>query len=382
MQPPGVIDMLAALVAEPSVSCTQPALDQSNLGVVGLLAGWLEDLGFTCEQIPIPGRPGKANLIATLGSGPGGLVLAGHTDTVPCEPHLWSQDPFRLRENGQRLYGLGSCDMKGFFPLVIEAVRTLDSRKLQKPLRIVATAEEETTMAGARLLVEEGRPKAEFAVIGEPTGMQPVYAHKGISMLRISLEGQAGHSSDPALGRNALDAMHLVLGEVLRFRQQLAAQYQDPGFAVAVPTLNLGCLHGGDNPNRICGHAELDIDIRLLPGMDYQQLCGELAARVTRVAADLGIKASLSELNLPVPPFATPPDADLVQILERHSGRRAGTVAFSTEGPFFQQLGMQTLIFGAGHIDQAHQPDEYLALDQIQPAINCLRGLIKDCGLL
>ena len=112
-----------ALLKLPSISCTQPALDQSNLAVVEQLASWFETLGFSCRIQPIAGQQGKANLIATLGSGPGGLVLAGHTDTVPCNPERWQHDPFALTETDNRWYGLGSCDMKGFFPLIIEAVK-------------------------------------------------------------------------------------------------------------------------------------------------------------------------------------------------------------------------------------------------------------------
>jgi acetylornithine deacetylase len=135
------------------------------------------------------------------------------------------------------------------------------------------------------------RLKAEFAVIGEPTGLQPIYAHKGFTMLRISLLGQSGHSSNPALGHNALEAMHQVLGALLAFRDALGQRYQDPGFEVSRPTLNLGCLHAGDNPNRICGHADLDIDIRMLPSMDNDQVREDLKALVQQTVADRRIDA-------------------------------------------------------------------------------------------
>jgi acetylornithine deacetylase len=376
---PSVIPMLATLVAEPSISCTVRALDRGNRAVVDHLAGWLEALGFRISLMTLPGRPGKANLIATLGSGEGGLVLAGHTDTVPFDEALWTHDPFRLTERDGRLYGLGTCDMKGFFPLAIEAVRRIDVRRLRAPITIVATADEETSMAGARYLVESGLPKADFAVIGEPTSMRPVIGHKGFTMLSIELHGASGHSSDPALGRNALDAMQAVMAEVIAFRRALSARYSNPAFEVATPTLNLGCLRAGDNPNRICGHAELQIDLRMLPGMDNDDIRQELKARLERVAEPYRTPLSLSEINPPVPPFATPPDAPLARRLEQLSGCRAGTVAFSTEGPFLQQLGIETVIFGAGNIAQAHQPDEYLAIDQLEPAIGVLAQLIADC---
>src|ERR1022692_2665669 len=165
---PALFDMLRALIAAPSVSCSDARLDMSNRGVIDLLASWLEALGFAVDIIPLAHNPAKANLLATLGSGPGGLVLAGHTDTVPYDDHKWLSDPFKLVEREQRWYGLGATDMKGFFPVAIEAAKAFVDTPLQQPLIILATADEESSMDGARELVTQGRPKARFAVIGEP----------------------------------------------------------------------------------------------------------------------------------------------------------------------------------------------------------------------
>lgn len=373
---PNVLDMLRTLIGEPSVSCTTTALDQSNLGVINHLAGWLEALGFATEVMPLPDKPGKANLIARLGTGEGGLALAGHTDTVPFDDRRWSQDPFTMTERDGRLYGLGSCDMKGFFPLAIAAAAPFVDQPLKRPLTLVATSDEESSMAGARYLVESGRPKAEFAIIGEPTGAMPVFAHKGFMMLCITLQGASGHSSNPGLGRNALDAMHAVMSELLAYRGQLAQQNYNGAFEVSVPTMNLGCLRAGDNPNRICANAELQIDLRLLPGMDGEQTLDDLRARLRRVAEAHGTPIDISPLSTPVPPFESPATGDLVRTLEKLSGRSAGTVAFGTEGPFLQQLGMETVIFGPGDIDQAHQPDEYLDVDRLQPTVDLLSKVI------
>ncbi|MXX29150.1 MAG: M20/M25/M40 family metallo-hydrolase, partial [Gammaproteobacteria bacterium] len=145
-------EMLGTLIAEPSVSCTCADVDQSNLRVVEHLAGWLEDLGASIELMPLPGVAGKANLIATFGAGEGGLVLAGHTDTVPFDEAAWSQDPFAMTERDDRFYGLGACDMKGFFPVALSAAAAFANRKLRAPLVLVATCDEETSMAGGRFL--------------------------------------------------------------------------------------------------------------------------------------------------------------------------------------------------------------------------------------
>ncbi|NCF75802.1 MAG: M20/M25/M40 family metallo-hydrolase, partial [Proteobacteria bacterium] len=155
--------MLAQLVAEPSVSSTSPDIDRSNLRVIEHLANWLDGLGFRTDIMPLPGRPDKANLIATLGGeindGMGGLVLAGHTDTVPFDEALWQSDPFTIKDDQDRYYGLGSCDMKGFFPVALEAAATFANQTLRAPITIVATSDEESSMAGGRYLLECGKPK-------------------------------------------------------------------------------------------------------------------------------------------------------------------------------------------------------------------------------
>ena len=378
MPAPTLIEMFRSLVGKPSVSCTSKALDQSNLSVINELATWLESLGFTTTVQPLPHAPNKANLLASIGSGEGGLVLAGHTDTVPFDASHWSQDPFALTERDGRFYGLGTCDMKGFFPIAIEAARRFADGKFKAPLTIIATSDEESSMAGARALHASDIPTPRYAIIGEPTDFRPIYAHKGFMALSIKLQGASGHSSNPELGRNALDAMHFVMGELLSFRAELAATHRNPAFDVQVPTLNLGCMTAGDNPNRICDHAELLIDLRLLPGMDSDEIIAAVRARLARSAEAHGTAIHVTPVARPIPAFATASDGELVHTLERLTGKPAGTVAFSTEGPFLQALGMETVIFGPGSIAQAHQPDEYLAAERIDPAVDVLARVIEE----
>ncbi|QKX16191.1 acetylornithine deacetylase [Microbulbifer sp. YPW1] len=373
---PSLQSQLQQLVASPSVSATNPKLDMGNRGVIDLLAAWLETLGFAIQILPIEDQPHKANLIATLGSGDGGLVLAGHTDTVPYDDNRWQSDPFKLSERDNRLYGLGSTDMKGFFPLAIEAAKSFANKPLQQPLIILATADEETSMSGARALVKAGMPKARYAVIGEPTGLKPIRMHKGMMMERLRITGQAGHSSNPAYGASALEAMHSAMSEILKLRSEWQQRYQNPGFAVQVPTLNLGCIHGGDNPNRICGHTELQFDLRPLPGMPMDDLRSELHQRLKNTIGGEKISLEMDSLIGGVEAFEEPAQSELVKAAEKLTGHGAESVAFATEAPFLQKLGMQTIVLGPGDIDQAHQPDEYLGLERIDPMVEILRGLI------
>ncbi|GGN33822.1 MULTISPECIES: acetylornithine deacetylase [Marinomonas] len=374
---PSLISMMSQLVASPSISCSQAHWDQSNKGVIQLLENWLSSQGFQCEVMPLPDQPNKFNLIATLGTGDGGLVLAGHTDTVPYDKGRWKSDPFKLEERDHKLYGLGSCDMKGFFAIVLDTVRQMQLSDVKQPLIILATADEESSMSGARALVDQNKIKARYALIGEPTSLTPIYAHKGIMMERIQVTGQAGHSSNPSLGNNALDAMHAVMSELMIFRQQLKANYRDASFVIDYPTMNFGCIHGGDNPNRICGRCELEFDLRALPGMSNQALMAEIAQILPRIEEKTGTIIQLSSLFADVPSFYTPIESDIIKACEALTNRQASTVAFATEGSFLNQLGMETLILGPGSIDQAHQPNEFMALDQIQPMQEVIRGLIE-----
>ncbi|UCE90039.1 MAG: acetylornithine deacetylase [Pseudomonadota bacterium] len=373
---PPLLDLIADLIGAPSVSSVSPAFDQSNRQVIDLLASWLDDLGFSVEVLPLSNQPHKANLIATLGRGPGGLVLAGHTDTVPFNAERWSRDPFRMVEHENRLYGLGTCDMKSFLALAIEAARGVRAADLHQPLIILATADEESSMDGASELVRLGRPRARYAVIGEPTSRRPVHAHKGMMMEAIRVSGRAGHSSDPRLGASALEGMHKVLGGILAWRTELQSTHSDARFAVPFPTLNLGRISGGDNPNRICAHCELHIDLRPLPGMQPEGLRTTLRERVDAALADSELGSEVHPLIDGTEPMETPPDAAIVTAAEQLTGYPAEAAAYCTEGPYLNALGMQTVILGPGNIEQAHKPDEFIETATLRPTIDTLRALI------
>lgn len=370
---------LASLIGVPSISSVSPEFDQSNMGVIHLLAQWCADLGFQVEIMPVPHESEhKANLIAMIGSGPGGLVLAGHTDTVPYDEQKWRVDPFQLTEKDQRFYGLGIADMKCFFSLALEAVARLDTTTFNRPLIILATADEESSMDGAKTLVNQGKPKARFAVIGEPTGFKPVNVHKGMMMEAVHIFGKAGHSSDPSLGESAIEGLGKVIELLTEWRAGLQQQFLNEQFKVPFPTLNLGLVAGGDNPNRICAHSRLHFDLRTLPGMDIDTLRNDLDQRLQQLQAGGRLEFKRIPLIEGTPAFATADDSPLVRSLERLSGHRRASVAFCTEGPYLNELGMETVIWGPGDIAQAHQPDEYLALQRIKPAVDVLEKLIIE----
>ncbi len=371
-----LVQRLERLIALPSVSSVNPDWDQSNARIIEELDTEFRDAGFRTEILTIAGHAEKYNLIATLGGGDNGLVLSGHTDTVPFNASRWQSDPFKLTERDGRLHGLGVIDMKSFFALILEALQPLDPRQIRHPLIVIATADEESGMCGAQALLEMHRRLGRHAIIGEPTGARPIRMHKGVGMESIRLTGKSGHSSDPSLGVNALDGMHQVIGEVIAWRDELAERLRNPAFDIPYTTVNLGHVHGGDNPNRICADCELQIDIRPLPGMPLPELRAELHQRLQQCLADSGLGLDFAPLFDGIEALETPADSPIVRAVESATGYRAASAAHGTEAPYLKQLGMDTVIFGPGDIDQAHQPDEYLALERITPYVDQFRALI------
>ncbi len=379
-QLPTLMDMFSRLVAAPSVSSVNADFDQSNREVVELLEVWLSALGLKVELLQVAAAPAKYNLIARTHPGgvAGGLVLAGHTDTVPCDAAAWHSDPFTITERDGRLYGLGTSDMKCFFAIVIDALKGLEHGAFKHPLTVLATADEESSMNGARALAQSGVRLGQYALIGEPTGCKPIHAHKGVMMESIKIQGRAGHASEPALGNSALEGMHRVITRLLEQRAALQARFKDVTFKVSEPTLNLGYIHGGDNPNRICGECELQIDIRLLPGMSVAQLRVDLSAAVDEAIAGSGLHARMEPLFPGVPAFRGDGQTRYIRLLESLSGQPAGAVAFATEAPFLAELGMETAILGPGDIAQAHQADEYIAMERLAPMRRLIERLVRE----
>ena len=374
---PGLIEQFTKLVSVPTVSCVDPDMDMSNRPLVDQLSIWLEDMGFSVEFMPVIDRPEKLNLIAVAGKGEGGLVLAGHTDTVPYDEPAWLHDPFTLTENDNRLHGLGASDMKCFFPIVLDVIRDIDLMQLKNPLYILATCDEESTMSGAKSLVSTGRSLGRYALIGEPTGLQPVNMHKGILFETITLIGKAGHSSDPSLGVNALDGINSVINGLSSLRNELKRQELNDNFKIPYPTMNFGTICGGDSPNRICGACELKIDIRFLPHMDIEELRASVRRRVMESIDGTDLIVEFDRIFPGVPGMETDPHSDIIKVAEKLAGEPSGSVAFGTEAPYLNSIGMETVVLGPGDIDVAHQANEFIELNRIEPMKKIVGGMIK-----
>lgn len=369
------------LIKTPSISASSEKWDQSNKPLIDWLATRLEGLNFRITIQAVPTTRNKFNLLAQLGAGEGGLLLSGHTDTVPYDEGRWSSDPFTLKHDQNKLFGLGTCDMKGFFAFVLQAVESFalsaSSRPAQrKPLYILATADEETTMAGARFFTAQSLIKPDVAIIGEPTELRPIYKHKGHMGHTIDIIGKSGHSSAPAEGVNAIEIMHQAIGALLNLQGRLK-QYQDPDFAVPEATLNLGHIHGGDAENRICGHCHLNFDLRPVPALPDAEAIRLIDEHLKPVLQQYPGRVTREAMYASVPAYHSKNETGIIELAEQLTGFKVETANYCTEAPFINQLGCDTLVLGPGSIAQAHQPDEFIDLSYVEPTTRLLSNLIQ-----
>ena len=372
--------ILADLIAFDTVS------RNSNLALIDYVRALLADLGVESELThDDTGR--KANLYATIGPGDcGGIALSGHTDVVPVDGQTWASDPFELREADGRLYGRGTADMKGFLAAVLAQVPAFARADLREPLHLCFSYDEEVGCLGvqkllAPLMQRELRPRA--AVIGEPTGMEVINAHKGKLSMRAEVTGFACHSAYAPDGVNAaLAAARLAakLGELAT--RKITHGPFDPAYDVAHTTVHVGVLEGGAALNIVPSSAKLEFEVRNLPGDDPHALVGEAIDYARREiepamqAVKAGTGFSFTELSH-FPALDTDPGHEVVVLAKALAEKNAtGKVAFGTEAGRFKDAGIPAVVCGPGFIAQAHKPDEFVALDQLAACERFLAGLL------
>ncbi|RKS87130.1 acetylornithine deacetylase [Orbus hercynius] len=381
MSLPSFIQMYNELIAIATISSvTNEKIDCPNKELIDKLAQWFVELGFSISVVAVPNTRNKYNLLATYTNDSnqtqGGLLFSGHSDTVPFDDGQWTKNPFKITEENNKWYGLGTADMKGFFAFILDALRDIDLKALTKPLHILATADEEITMAGAAYFAQNAKLQPDCTIIGEPTSLIPIRAHKGFTANVIRVIGKSGHSSDPEKGINAIEVMHLVITKLLELKQKLKDEYHNEGFAVPYPTMNLGMIKGGDSANRICGCCELLLDIRVLPEMNanslYEVVCQALKPIMERYPNRIQVENEVD----PIAGYECNKEEPALQEVEKLLNQRAQTVNYSTEAPFLNQIS-PTIVLGPGSIEQAHQPDEFVSIDYLKPTKAAIQGLIK-----
>ncbi len=377
--------MIERLIAFPTVSC------DSNMALIDFIQEYLHEHGIEAKLVPNADAT-KANLYATIGPAvAGGVVLSGHTDVVPVDGQPWDTDPFVVSEKGGRLYGRGTCDMKSFIAIALALVPTMieamHAGRLRQPIHFAFSYDEEIGCLGAPSMIERivsEFPAVRAVIVGEPSSMKVINSHKGITAYETTVTGHEAHSSQTHRGVSAVMNAARIVAEIDAIAKRKATA-ADQTLAVTPPytTIHVGLIHGGTATNIISRECRFHWDIRQIPGDDPERIADEVHAFCERellpqmraVAPECGISHQLLES---VPALTPEPNGEAERIARALTGNNdTGAAAYGAEAGQFQQAGMSTVICGPGSIDQAHKPNEYIELAQVEACERALRRLIN-----
>ncbi len=372
-------EMLSRLVSYDTTS------RNSNLELMGFVREYLDAHGVS-YRVSTDATGQKANIHAIIGpQEAGGVALSGHVDTVPVDGQAWSADPFKLRRADGKLYARGAADMKGFVSACLAAVPDFAAKKLARPLHLFISYDEEVGCQGAQRLIQDldaSNLKPAMCVVGEPSGMQPILAHKGKLNLRVRVRGLPGHSSEPGKGVNAVQAAGEAIAYVAAEARRIAAEgpFQD-GFDPPHTTIHVGTVQGGTILNIIPERCEFIMEWRTIPGDGAQRHVDRMKAFVAahiepamhRVGRNTGFEF---DVMTTMPELSLNADHPLTAIVKQLTGSNStGKVSYGTEGGYYQRTGIPTIVCGPGHIAQAHQPDEWIAQEQLDACDVFIRRL-------
>lgn len=363
------VDILRTLVGFPTVS------RDSNLALIHWVRDYLAAHGV--ESVLSHGAdPGKANLFATIGTGEGGIVLSGHSDVVSVDGQDWSSDPFALTERDGKLFGRGTCDMKGFIAACLAKVPALAAAELPEPVHLAFSFDEEIGCKGVGHMLDDlvargVRPRG--CVVGEPTSMDVVIGHKTGSAYGCTVRGLEAHSSLAPHGVNAIFYAARLIARIEAIAQRLReTEPRHHGYSVPFSTLSVGVIEGGQASNIVPAICKFRFDIRTLPGTDPDAIIAELRGYIAEellpemraVSEAAGIEIVM---NGRVPGFAIEADAPLTRHVQRLAGSNAAPafVAYGSEAGLFQARNIPSVLCGPGSIEQAHKPDEFVSLEQL-----------------
>src|SRR5512138_1850352 len=369
-----LVPFLRSLVAIDSTS------SRSNLPVLDRLEDAARGLGFETRRVTWVDENGvdKGNLVCRRGpDAPGGLALVGHTDCVPFDPE-WTEALAGAERDG-KVFGRGAADTKGFLAAALVAASRATAGK--HPLALLFTADEEVGCLGAKRLLAEGGVHPRHAIVGEPTRLTPVRAHKGYCAVEVQIEGVEGHSAYPEVGASAIHAMGRLWPEIERIGETLGRE-TDGAFSPPHATWNVGVVKGGKARNIIAGECRFTYEWRPLPGQDPRRALRLLEDACIRLARSYGGNLSVHIAPLRTDAAAvTPEEAEVVRFLEAESGNRATTVPFGTELPEVIGMGAEACVFGPGDIRVAHRTGEYVDVAELERAASILaRAIERFCG--
>jgi len=381
---PKTIELIKQLIAFDTTS------RNSNLELMSFVAEYLKTLGVESELVHNEERT-KANLYATLGPGDRpGIALSGHTDVVPVDGQDWDTDPFQVVEKDSKLYGRGTSDMKSFIGVCLALAPEFLERDIETPLHLVFSHDEEIGCVGVRSLIDilKDRPlKPSGVIIGEPTDMKVVRAHKGKLSYRCQVRGFEAHSSLAHVGVNAVEAA----AEAVAYLKSMARRHRDEGpfdaeLEPPYTTVHTGTIHGGTALNIVPRDCSFEFEFRHLPEDDPHALLGELREHVSRhIEPEMTTRQPSCGFHFEpisrIPGLSTDEEAEIVQLAKSLTGQNTtGKVAFGTEAGLFQDNGMPAVVCGPGSIDQAHKPNEFIALEQIARCEAFVRKLFERCS--
>jgi acetylornithine deacetylase len=372
-----VHQLLAALVGFDTTSA------KSNLALIDYVEDYLKRHGIAATRVPSPDGA-KADLFATVGpAGHGGIALSGHSDCVPVEGQNWTSDPFTLTERNGKLYGRGSCDMKGFIACVLAAIPSFKARALKEPIHLIVSYDEEVGCTGVRPLIARlgsGLPRPRAVIVGEPTSMMVIDAHKRIDAYRTRVTGREAHSGMPELGVNAIAAAAALIQELDRIGADVARE-TDNRFKPPYSTVSVGTIKGGTAHNIVPKNCEFQWQVRSLPSAEPKKVPRDLAAfadsallpKMRRVSKDAAID---TEIEGSVPAFVAGQGSEAVALALALTGTdRTGAVSYTTEAGLFEEAGVPAVICGPGDIALAHAADEYVPVAQLEACLRFLDGL-------
>ncbi|UCI18933.1 acetylornithine deacetylase [Mesorhizobium sp. B2-1-8] len=370
-----VFDILDRLVAFPSVA------GKPNDDIVGWIEAHLAGHGIKVTLLPGP-EGNRSNLFATIGPADvPGYILSGHMDVVPAGEPQWSSSPFVLRPDGDRLYGRGTTDMKGFLAAALAAVPALARLRLARPIHLAFSYDEEIGCRGVPHLIArlpDLCAKPLGVIVGEPSGMRAVRGHKGKAAARVIIKGRSGHSSRPDLGLNAIHAMSEVLAAAVSEAERLTHGPFDPVFEPAYSSLQAGVIAGGQSVNIIPDSCTLDLEARAIPGVDPASLLAPVKARAEALAAG-GFRIEWEPMSA-YPALSLPPGAPLAGLLHALTGEAPlAAVSYGTEAGLYQGAGFDAIICGPGDIGRAHKPDEYILASELTACQRMIEALGVRC---
>ena len=376
--------MLARLVAFDTES------QNSNLPLIDYVADYLTAWNVPFTRVPNPDGS-KSALFATIGPRDrGGIVLSGHTDVVPVAGQAWTGDPYTLRVEDGRAYGRGTVDMKGFGALVLALVPDLLGADLRVPVHIMLSYDEETTCLGVVDTIRRfgaDLPMPRAVIVGEPTGLEVADAHKSVVTFDTVVHGFEAHSSKPELGANAVSAAAALVAGLDRIADDMMERGDPSGrFDPPYTSVHVGTIQGGTARNIVPKLCTFHWEFRGLPSLDPEEIPARFAALSDEVARTrlnrFGERGRIeTRLEVSVPGLAPAPGSEAERLALRLAGRnRTVTVPYGSEAGHFQGAGIPTIVCGPGSIDRAHQPDEYITLDELAAGEAFLRRLIEDCA--